>query len=245
MSSEAAGPAPDRPAGASPARRGVADTRTGGSTARSGAADAGAQEPAPAASPDSFSLTDPKAMRALAHPVRVALIEALDLADNQTLTATQASELLSESPANCAFHLRTLAKYGLVEETGGGRGRQRPWRLAHRGIDISPPWQDPETRLAADAVASVWIGRWMQRASERLRRVASYPAGWQRAAIAAEIVVHLTAEEAKAVGEHIQQVIEPYRERRDNASLRPAGSLPYEVLLFGYPLTDPPSPAEE
>jgi predicted transcriptional regulator len=231
MSSEKPEPAPAHPAEASGARPGVADTRPG--------------EPARRDSPGSFSLTDPKAMRALAHPVRVALIEALGFADNQTLTATEASELLGESPANCAFHLRTLAKYGLVEETGGGRGRQRPWRLAHRGIDISPPWQDSETRLAADAVASVWIGRWMQRASERLGRVVSYPGGWQQAALASESVVHLTAEEAEAVGERLRQVIEPYRERRDDASLRPAGSLPYELLLFGYPLTDPPSLAEE
>ena len=71
-------------------------------------------------------LTDPKAIRALAHPLRWGLLEALSHAG--TLTATQASEMLGESPANCAFHLRTLAKYGFVEEAGGGRGRERPWR---------------------------------------------------------------------------------------------------------------------
>jgi hypothetical protein len=37
-----------------------------------------------------------------------------------TITATQASEALGESPANCAFHLRTLGKYGFVREAGGG-----------------------------------------------------------------------------------------------------------------------------
>src|SRR5580692_9859211 len=70
-------------------------------------------------------ITDPTVMRALAHPVRMALIELFGVHD--TLTATQASEALGESPANCAFHLRTLAKYGFVEEAGGGRGRERPW----------------------------------------------------------------------------------------------------------------------
>ena len=39
--------------------------------------------------------------------------------------------MLGESPANCAFHLRTLAKYGFVEEAGGGRGRERPWRQTY------------------------------------------------------------------------------------------------------------------
>ena len=49
-------------------------------------------------------VSDPMAMRALAHPVRLALIEAL--ADAGTLTATEAAERLGESPANASFHLR-------------------------------------------------------------------------------------------------------------------------------------------
>src|SRR5689334_21433995 len=75
---------------------------------------------------DKFKPTDAWAMRALAHPVRLALLEALVHAG--TLTATQASELIGESPANCAFHLRTLAKYGYVVEAGGGRARRHPDR---------------------------------------------------------------------------------------------------------------------
>src|SRR5215831_7968530 len=72
-----------------------------------------------------LEVRDPRMMRALAHPLRVALIEAIGQADTGTLTATEASDLLGESPANCAFHLRTLAKYGFVEEAGAaasGRG---------------------------------------------------------------------------------------------------------------------------
>ena len=69
-----------------------------------------------------MSITDPTVMRALAHPVRMALIELYGV--HATLTATQASEALGESPANCAFHLRTLARYGFVE--GRSRRRARP-----------------------------------------------------------------------------------------------------------------------
>ena len=89
-----------------------------------------------------LNLTDPKAIRALAHPVRWALLEALGQAG--TLTATQASEMLGESPANCAFHLRTLAKYGFVEEAGGGRGRERPWRQSYDGMSWQMRTDDPQ-----------------------------------------------------------------------------------------------------
>ena len=78
----------------------------------------------------SREITDPKAMRALAHPLRLTLLEQLGRAG--TLTATQAAEIVGESPANCSFHLRTLAKYGFVEEAATGQGRERPWRrVAH------------------------------------------------------------------------------------------------------------------
>src|ERR1700750_2999656 len=69
-------------------------------------------------------VNDPGTMRALAHPLRWALLEELTHAG--PLTATQASELLGETPANCAFHLRTLAKYGLVEEAAARAGPGPP-----------------------------------------------------------------------------------------------------------------------
>src|SRR4051794_28338625 len=72
-------------------------------------------------------ITSPLAMRAVSHEVRIALLEALR--ERGPLTAAQAADIVGESPANCSFHLRTLAKYGFVEEAGGGHGRRRPWRV--------------------------------------------------------------------------------------------------------------------
>ena len=191
-----------------------------------------------------IEVRDPKTMRALAHPLRVALIEAISQADTRTLTATEASELLGESPANCAFHLRTLAKYGFVEEAGGGRGRERPWRLRYRSIELVPPGLDQTTRLAAEETATIWFDRWVARARDRLLRTLRYPDEWQEAALGFQRSLYLTAQEAKDLGEAMHRLLEPYERRRDDPSLRPPGSLSYEVLAFGYPLTDPPYPAE-
>src|SRR6202035_2055218 len=71
-------------------------------------------------------LTDPRALPALAHPTRLSLIGLLRR--DSPMTATRAGQLLGESSDSCSFHLRQLAKYGLVEEAGGGHGRQRPGR---------------------------------------------------------------------------------------------------------------------
>ena len=171
--------------------------------------------PGPETERPHLEVSDPKMMRALAHPLRVALIEAIGQADSRTLTATEASELLGESPANCAFHLRTLAKYGFVEEAGGGRGRQRPWRLRFSGLEILPPWEDQETRLAVQAAAGIWFDRWLTRARNRLMRTVGYPADWQAAAIASEYRLFLTAQEATELGEGIDRLITPFKTRWD------------------------------
>jgi predicted transcriptional regulator len=52
-------------------------------------------------------LTDPRALRALAHPIRMSLVGMLRV--HGPLTATKAADLLGESSASCSFHLRQLA----------------------------------------------------------------------------------------------------------------------------------------
>jgi DNA-binding transcriptional ArsR family regulator len=178
-------------------------------------------------------LTDPKAMRALAHPVRIALMEILHTTG--TLTATQASEMLGESPANCAFHLRTLAKYGLVREAGGGRGRERPWTAAQRSLNISEIDQkDEQAEMAARALGEMWRERWLNRIRRTFAR-GSWPDGWEDAVHASNTVRFLTAEETSQVAEEIRQIFRRYDDRRDDPSLRPAGARAVQLTFFGFP----------
>jgi hypothetical protein len=139
-----------------------------------------------------------------------------------TLTATQASEALGESPANCAFHLRTLAKYGFVREAGGGRGRERPWTRTRRTISISSTEQDnAQAAIAAGALGSVYFERWVEHATTMNRSA-----------------VFLTAEETEQVGREFQEIINRYRGRERDLSQRPAGGMPVEVAFFTSPLTE-------
>ena len=196
-----------------------------------------------------LNLTDPKAIRALAHPVRWALLEALGQAG--TLTATQASDMLGESPANCAFHLRTLAKYGFVEEAGGGRGRERPWRQAHDGMSWrSSEVGDPQFTRAAEALDQVWMDRVMSRARYSLSKMSSWSDVYGDSLGGSVSRLFLTPEEAQEIHAEISAVFERvagmgnrFGERRD-PTLRPPGAAPVEFALFAYPILDsPPMPA--
>jgi predicted transcriptional regulator len=177
-------------------------------------------------------LADAKAMRALAHPVRMALLELF--AYHQTLTATQASELLGESPANCAFHLRTLAKYGFVREAGGGRGRQRPWTLTDRSLHISQNQDDPQAALAAGELGRALLDRWLSRARE-VHGAAGRVPGWETAAGWALMYLFLTADETKSLRAEIGQLLSRYEPRYADPALRPAGALPVEWAVFAAP----------
>jgi predicted transcriptional regulator len=194
-----------------------------------------------------LNLTDPKAIRALAHPVRWALLEALGQAG--TLTATQASEMLGESPANCAFHLRTLAKYGFVEEAGGGRGRERPWRQSYDGMSWRTRTDDPQASQAAEMLDQVWLDRSLTRARRGLTQMARWPKGLEDSLGATTSRLYVTPAEADEVYTEISAVFERLagmRNRfvnRKDPDLRPAGAIPVEFVLMGYPVLDlPPLP---
>ena len=192
-----------------------------------------------------LTLTDPKAIRALAHPVRWALLEALGQAG--TLTATQASQVLGESPANCAFHLRTLAKYGFVEEAGGGRGRERPWRQTYDGMSWRTRQDDPQASHAAEALDQVWMDRVMTRAQRSLTSMTSWPQAFDDGSLGASASrVYVTPEEAEELFSELRQTFERvvgthhrFADRRD-PRLRPPGSVPVEFVLLGYPILDSP-----
>jgi hypothetical protein len=195
------------------------------------------QEPTNTPDPDEERLLfDPKAMRALAHPVRTALLELLTVTD--TLTATQASEILGESPANCAFHLRTLGKYGFVKEAGGGRGRERPW-TASGPIRISVRAQtDPQAALAAETLGRVWLEQWLERARVVYGTKRTPPAGWEGSTKWSWDGVYLTAEEADSVFRELCAIVHRYADRQRDVTKRPPGAIPVEWALFSAPITE-------
>ena len=183
-----------------------------------------------------LKLTDARAMRALAHPVRIALLEAL--LHVGTLTATQASELVGESPANCAFHLRTLAKYGYVVEAGGGKGRERPWRRAHVELHITTEQEDPGAALAAEELGQFWLDTTLGRAHSMLTRRRAWPDEWRRTGLLgeSEYIAYMTPDEAREFDAEVTQLYRRFEDRLDHPERRPDGAMPIEMLLLNYPL---------
>ena len=183
------------------------------------------------------TLTDPRALRAMAHPTRLELIGLLRRGG--PLTATQAGDRIGESPASCSFHLRQLAKYGLVEEAGGGRGRERPWRATA----ISTEWpvfgESEEARAAGEMLSRVVVERYFESAIEWLERQPSEPPEWAEAALFGDALVYMTVEELREVEGQIRELFEPYLQRLEEDAPRAEGSRPVSVIALAFPLAEP------
>jgi DNA-binding transcriptional ArsR family regulator len=183
-------------------------------------------------------LTDAQTLRALAHPVRIALYE--ELAYGGAMTATELGERIGETATTCSFHLRQLAKYGFVEEAGGGKGRARPWRLASLGWNIVPVASDQETQIAGDAVLRLSRERAFARYQRWQETKAGYPREWREAANDSDYLTYVTPQELTQMKKELHAVLERFRNRLVDPATRPPGALPVETLLLSYPIEPPP-----
>jgi DNA-binding transcriptional ArsR family regulator len=190
--------------------------------------------------PSTGEVTDPRAMRALAHPLRLALLDLL--AVEGTATATRCAELLGESQASCSFHLRQLAKYGFVEEAQPASWRERPWRLTSVSQRWSSLHTDPSGVLAAAELGRLFVERETARLLAWHRTSTAWPPAWQQAAKVSTTPVWLTAAELEEVTARLVQVAveveDRRRERVDDPATRPADARPVRLLVAGYPLPD-------
>jgi DNA-binding transcriptional ArsR family regulator len=82
-----------------------------------------------------LTLTDPRAIRALAHEARQQVID--ELYSGAILTATEAAQICGLSPSAMSYHLRALEKWGIVvRDDTSGDGRERPWRAAAHSLAL-------------------------------------------------------------------------------------------------------------
>jgi predicted ArsR family transcriptional regulator len=179
-------------------------------------------------------LTNPRALRAYAHPVRMALVGLLRT--EGPLTATRAAELLGESSGTCSFHLRQLARYGLVEEAGGGTGREKPWRAT----TTSTAWDatgggTPETAAAAGLLNTVIAEQYFEQLMRWLEASPDQPAEWQQAVQFGDRILYVTAEELEELSRRVRELVDEYFERQVRPELRPPGSRLVTWLHLAFP----------
>ena len=170
---------------------------------------------------------NPRNIRALAHPARLAIINALATGDE--LTATQCAELTGLSPSATAYHLKFLERFGFAEAAAPRPDRrERPWRATDRRVLVNLDDSTPAGASAAAAVGAAYMDTTRAVAVEFTEGAHAEPEEW-RNAVLNNADLWLTAEECPRVGEDLGGVLEPYRERALRGE-RPAGSRRVRVM---------------
>jgi Helix-turn-helix domain len=180
-----------------------------------------------------MELTDPRAMRAYAHPVRLALIGLLR--NHGPMTATQAAARLGESSGTCSFHLRQLAKYGFCEEAGGGRGREKPWRATATFTSWSTTPDDPERAEAEAHLNAVVAQRYFGQVTRWLADRHDDTPEWQRAAGYGDLTLPLTPRELDALRRDVEALVRPYLPRLTGEAEAPPDARRVNFIHFEFP----------
>src|SRR4051812_22579296 len=157
-------------------------------------------------------LHDPRVLRAIAHPVRNRILTELEA--HGPLRAADVAQLLGIPANSASFHLRQLARFGLVEEdpTAARDKRDRVWRptlSARFDVSLGELEKTPGGK-AASAVFLRTKEAWAHRVVEEAYGDDRSP-GIHRAI--AEQAVRLTKEEARKLTEELVDVVDTWRAR--------------------------------
>ena len=189
----------------------------------------------------SVQVTDVRALKALAHPLRTRLLGLLRL--DGPSTASRLAERVGESSGSTSYHLRQLAAYGFVAEVEGrGNGRDRWWQAEH----LMTSWEPDELvdqpggrevnqqmqRLQVDAMGRE-LRAWLDRGE-------AHGPEWSAVAGMSDYVLRLTPEETRQLLSELYDVLgrwsEGHRERRP-------GTADVNLFVAGFPRTEPGEPS--
>jgi DNA-binding transcriptional ArsR family regulator len=180
-------------------------------------------------------LIDSAVLESLSHPVRLDMLRYL-MSDGPA-TASVCARAVGDTPSNCSYHLRVLARHGLVSAEESTDGRERPWRATITGfsIDDADP-HGPQSRATAAVLATLM--QLDQRASrEYLVRRSQVTQTWRDADAFSTYALRISPEELRALVGLVDDLVRPFI-----ASTRDDGPADAETVHLGVQAFPRPRP---
>lgn len=177
-----------------------------------------------------LTISDPRTLRALAHPARQRVL--LELFSGEVLTASEAAEICGLSPSAMSYHLRALERFGIVERDESSDGRERPWRAAGDSLSLDRAAFGGLGDAARQSYAATWAAdlvAGLQRLGDPNEQLTGR-SGFSRGRL------WLTDDEARELSEEIYSLWERFdgRTRRSH----PEGSSLRDAYLVMLPVED-------
>lgn len=181
---------------------------------------------------------DIAALKALAHPLRVQLFDALSTYGSAT--ASGLAERLGESSGATSYHLRQLEKHGLVREVPGkGTSRERWWERPPGAVNIG---SKDATDTPAGRSAATLIFRELNINEQRMlidfvnRGLDELSVEWQDAAAVTTMNSTLTAAQLRKYVEEVSAIGEKYVRKYKGQKV--AGARPVHIVFQAFPVMD-------
>ncbi|SMY12248.1 Helix-turn-helix domain-containing protein [Brevibacterium jeotgali] len=179
---------------------------------------------------------DARAMKAFAHPLRMAMYTYLS--DHGAATSTMLAQHLGESTGQTSYHLRQLEKHGLVEEDfGRGTGRERWWKP----ISFTIRRHVVEPDGATSEQLGILMGHHLQDRFEKLRAWLGHDEDetpeWREASVDTTSTAQLTAAQARALSRELMEVVERHTAAAEDGE-RGDTARRFRVYVSAFPLPD-------
>ena len=183
------------------------------------------------------ALTDPRELRALAHPLRLALLDHLMAFGEQT--AAGCARAVGSTTSNCSYHLRALGRAGFVERVDSADGRERPWRATALYTSWPAAPESEELAEASLVLDRFVVHRYAERLTEWIERRRAEPREWVEASAFGDSLLYLDRAELEALRDSLQALAEPYLDRIADPALRPPGARPVGFVQIAFPVDEP------
>jgi DNA-binding transcriptional ArsR family regulator len=162
-------------------------------------------------------LTDPRAMRVLAHPTRLRLLGELRMRGPQSVGML--SDVIDEAVGSVSYHLGKLASYGFVEEAPefARDRRERWWRASHARTVWEPleALDDPERKAASDSLRRTILRRYLEVLESYLDAETSLEPDWVRGTASSDTFLHLTSDELVELRDELESLAARWEARSE------------------------------
>lgn len=175
-----------------------------------------------------LTLTDPRAIRVLAHEVRQQLLD--EFSGGTVLTATEAAQRCGITPSAMSYHLRAMERWGIVERVESPDGRERPWKLAAESIRIS----DDASAGVPAAVANSLLGTFVKRVTRTVTAMIDRDNPQEHATITQLGNLYLTDDEAEQLDQAVADALHRFDDRHDPGTA-PAGARRRDIYWLNLP----------
>ena len=160
-------------------------------------------------------LSDPTAMRALAHPLRLRLLGELRVRGPQSVGML--ADVVDEAPGSVSHHVGVLARHGFVEEAPelARDRRERWWRAAHDRTLWEPldALADPDRHAASGVLRRAILQRYLQVLEDYLALEPSLEPEWVRGMASGDSHLRLTAPELQELRGDLEALVERWEQR--------------------------------